>query len=81
MAVLHTTGSLLTFDSELSADPGTMAECVSHLRKLSLKKLIIRSIHSLPPSDIAALLVGGLGQNGTLEELVIEVCFTETQVG
>ena len=58
-----------------------LADLVNDLCNLSLKKLFLRNIHLLTPSDLATLLVGGLGQNGTLEELKIGAFYWSNQVG
>ena len=58
-----------------------LADLVNDLCNLSLKKLVLKHVDLLTPSDIAALLVGGLGQNGTLEELEIDAFYWINQVG
>ena len=57
-----------------------LANSADHLHKLSLKKVILLDVSGITPTDIAAMLVGGLGQNGTLEELVITNWHPENQV-
>ena len=59
----------------------TLADLVNDLCHLSLKKLLLRNVHLLTPSEVAAVLVGGLGQNGTLEELKIYAGNLRNQVG
>lgn len=58
-----------------------MADIVNHLQNISLKKLFLGSDYLLTTSDITALLVGGLGQSGTLEELGIGAWRSGEQVG
>ena len=64
-----------------SADPGALTNYVDHLRNVSLKKVTFQRVSQIAPSDIAAMLIGVLGQNGTLEELEIKARYRGDQVG
>ena len=63
------------------ADPGALANYVDHLRNVSLKKVTFQRVSQIAPSDIAAMLIGVLGQNGTLEEVKIKAWYRGDQVG
>ena len=53
-------------------EPRALVNYVNHLRSIALRKLTILDAFGITPSDIAAMIVGVLGQNGTLEELEID---------